>query len=466
MLRITTSRLGAIMALVAMLFGLATGSHAAERGAQAKPPIRVDADFPGGNIVVDSIAGDTVTLHQDLRDTEGNWFYWYFRVRGAAGRTLEFRFSESNPIGTRGPALSLDGGKTWSWLGTNAVKGKTFICAFPPEAREARFCFAIPYLESNLKDFLKRHRGSRNLKAETLCKTPKGRKVELLRLGRLDGGAEHCVLLTCRHHACEMIANYSLEGIMDEVLGETNEGRWLREHVEFFVVPFMDKDGVEEGDQGKNRKPHDHNRDYDGESRYASVRAVRELVTRRLGSRNVALRARSALSPHPRPAQREHLLRRRTGAGELGPGGGVRQGARGRSARAACAIGPRTICPTARRGTPWKVRRAALGAGRPRSPTCGSARALRFRMRTSAKPRSPLRMPAPSAMIWPGPWRGISYRRPGWAPGRSERDQGATAPIPAARLHARLAGRRDPLPLRSDPAFMPRPADVIQAGSL
>jgi len=303
---IATNRPGVIMALAAILFGLAPTPRAAEPGGKSKPPIRVDADFPGGNIVVDSIAGDTVTLHQALRDTEGNWFYWYFRVRGAAGRTLEFRFAESNPIGTRGPALSLDGGKSWSWLGTNAVKGKTFTCAVPSEAREARFCFAIPYLESNLKDFLKRHWSNRNLKAETLCQTPKGRKVELLRLGRLDGDAEYCVLLTCRHHACEMIASYSLEGIMDEVLGDTNEGRWLRERMEFFLVPFMDKDGVEEGDQGKNRKPHDHNRDYDGESLYASVRAVRELMTRRLSSRNVAL-ALDLHCPHIRGPRNENI---------------------------------------------------------------------------------------------------------------------------------------------------------------
>jgi len=306
MRHIATSRPDTLMTLAAALFGLVLAPRAAEPPVAPKPPIRVDAAFPGGNIVVASIAGDTVTLHQDLRDTAGNWFYWYFRVRGAAGRTLRFCFSQSNPIGTRGPALSLDRGKTWSWLGTNAVKGKTFTGAFPPEAHEARFCFAIPYLESNLKDFLKRHRGRRDLKAETLCKTPKGRKVELLRLGRLDGGAEYCVLLTCRHHACEMIADYSLEGIMDEVLGSTNEGRWLREHVEFFVVPFMDKDGVEEGDQGKNRKPHDHNRDYDGESRYASVRALRELMSRRLSSRNVAL-ALDLHCPHIRGPRNENI---------------------------------------------------------------------------------------------------------------------------------------------------------------
>lgn len=50
--------------------------------------LQIDADFPGGNVVVDGVAGDVVRLHPDLRDTEGNWFYWCCRVRGAAGRTL------------------------------------------------------------------------------------------------------------------------------------------------------------------------------------------------------------------------------------------------------------------------------------------------------------------------------------------------------------------------------------------
>ena len=40
----------------------------------------------------------------------------------------------------------------------------------------------------------------------------------------------------------------------------------------------MDVDGVEEGDQGKNRAPHDHNRDYRGTSIYPAVRALRRDV--------------------------------------------------------------------------------------------------------------------------------------------------------------------------------------------
>jgi murein tripeptide amidase MpaA len=40
---------------------------------------------------------------------------------------------------------------------------------------------------------------------------------------------------------------------------DTPEGRLARERFRFLAVPFMDKDGVEDGDQGKNRRPRDHN---------------------------------------------------------------------------------------------------------------------------------------------------------------------------------------------------------------
>ena len=45
----------------------------------------------------------------------------------------------------------------------------------------------------------------------------------------------------------------------------------------FYFVPMMDVDGVENGDQGKERSPHDHNRDYE-KDRYNSVRALKEFA--------------------------------------------------------------------------------------------------------------------------------------------------------------------------------------------
>jgi len=238
----------------------------------------IDADFPGGNIIAESIEGDTFFLRPDLRDTSTWWFYWYFRIRGAASHTLKFQFLDKNPIGTQGPAVSTDGGHKWSWLNAKAVKDSSFTYKFKRENQEVRFCFSIPYLEDNLRQFLQKYENNSHLAVNELCKSRKGRCVERLHAGKVNGNPKYRVLLTARHHACEMIASYTLEGFLETVISNTTMGRWFQNNVEVLAIPFVDKDGVEDGDQGKNRKPHDHNRDYNNSSIYPSVKAIRNFV--------------------------------------------------------------------------------------------------------------------------------------------------------------------------------------------
>ncbi|MCK5803637.1 MAG: hypothetical protein KAI66_12425, partial [Lentisphaeria bacterium] len=112
-----------------------------------------------------------------------------------------------------------------------------------------------------------------------LCTTAKGRDVEYLLVGCQKSEPLHRVAITCRHHCCEMMASYALEGLIHWVVdGVGTESQWTRDNVQFFIVPFVDKDGVEEGDQGKGREPRDHGRDYEGESIYASTAAIRSFL--------------------------------------------------------------------------------------------------------------------------------------------------------------------------------------------
>ncbi|MGE5296371.1 MAG: M14 family zinc carboxypeptidase, partial [Solirubrobacterales bacterium] len=264
--------------VVILLIGIFAGLATSQESVATAPSFAVDANYPGGNIVVERIEGDTVQLRPDLRDTDGWWFYWSFRVRGAQGRSLTFTFSGRNPIGVRGPAVSVDGGKSWSWLGAEVVKDGSFQYSFAADAQEVRFCFGIPYLEENLKEFLSMYKDNPGLSVQELCRTPQGRSVERLHVGRLDGRALHRVLLTARHHACETMGDYVMEGILESVLADNDDGCWFRRNVEILAIPFVDKDGVEQGDQGKNRVPRDHNRDYIGQSVHASVAALRTFV--------------------------------------------------------------------------------------------------------------------------------------------------------------------------------------------
>jgi hypothetical protein len=239
----------------------------------------IDCAFPGGNIVVERLDGTDVFLHQDIRDTDIDWFYWCFRVRGAAGRCLRFIFTRSRAIGVRGPAMSVDAGKTWAWLGSDVVDGNTFRCALPDDSSEVRLSFAMPYQQSHWREFMTELGTRPAIQQDRLCVTEKGRDVECLTLRCRNEPPKHRVAVTCRHHCCEMMANYVIEGLVRWILADSN-AEWLRDNVEFLVVPFADKDGVEDGDQGKARRPRDHGRDYEGNSIYAFTRTIRERIPR------------------------------------------------------------------------------------------------------------------------------------------------------------------------------------------
>lgn len=261
---------------VIVLLLLAASALAIPRAAAAPAQpagVKIDCEFPGGNIIVDQIEGDSVRLRPDYRDGSP-WFYWYFRATGAAGRTVEFAF-EPGVVGVRGPAVSLDKGLTWKWLGADSVKDGRFSYAFPAGADDVRFSLGMPYLQSNLDSFLSRYKGNPALRVGSLAQTPKGRNVVKLEAGAKK--ARYAVAITCRHHCSEMMASYAVEGIIEGVLADDAAGRWLRENAEFLFVPFMDTDGAEDGDQGKGRKPHDHNRDYD-EGIYSEVAALKEAL--------------------------------------------------------------------------------------------------------------------------------------------------------------------------------------------
>ena len=93
---------------------------------QTAGAVTVDDRLPAGNVVFERIEGDQVFLRQDFRGMQKGegWFYWAFRVTGAAGRTLTFNFTApygGGPVGVRGPVVSLDRGKTYAY----PLDGKT-----------------------------------------------------------------------------------------------------------------------------------------------------------------------------------------------------------------------------------------------------------------------------------------------------------------------------------------------------
>ena len=118
----------------------------------ARGEVTVDANLPAGNVIVESVAGDTVRVRQDLRDTKGNWFYWAFRVKGAAGRTLTFDFTDKKygggPVGVRGPVVSTDGGKTFSYPLDRRSRTDGFTYTFGTGEDDVLFYECHPYVRA------------------------------------------------------------------------------------------------------------------------------------------------------------------------------------------------------------------------------------------------------------------------------------------------------------------------------
>lgn len=230
--------------------------------------IQIGCDFPGGSIVVRAIRGNVVKLRRDTWNSSMNWFYFYFEAESDCDACYEFDFGMRS-ISTGGVAFSRDRGLTWSYLPMGEGSSDNGFRFLLKKGEPIRFCLGQQYLQEHLERFLRRTPAVERLE---LCRSQMGRQVELLRLG-VDAPDRIPVLFTARHHACEMHANYALEGALEAIAASPE---FLKKYT-VYAVPFVDKDGVEEGWQGKAALPHDHNRDYIDQPIYPEIAALKKL---------------------------------------------------------------------------------------------------------------------------------------------------------------------------------------------
>ena len=244
--------------------------------------LKIETAFPGGNVFIESISGFEVTLTRDMRNTEGDWFYWAFRALFDEIGMYRFTFTQPNSLTSGGAAVSYDNGMTWEWLGFECVSGERNIFTYFYDGTKGSsviFCVGKQYLPQHLDLFLLRHADCSYLSTSVLTRTRKNREVLRLHIeDKESGGEKKHVYLSSRNHCCEMMATYALEGFLETALGNDELGKLIRSRYIIDSVPFVDTDGVIDGDQGKNRRPHDHNRDYGDHPIYPEVAAIQNLL--------------------------------------------------------------------------------------------------------------------------------------------------------------------------------------------
>jgi len=227
----------------------------------------LSADFPGGNVRVLGIEGDTVRLAPDLRETQRFWFFWRFRATFPTAGTWRFEFPDGNCVGTRGPAFRREGERAWRWLSGDTLHESDRVFEWTSAGPDTvEFCQCIPYQGADFDAFAASFAGDPRVTVSELCRSRAGRSVPLLRLR--EGEPAQAVLFTCRHRALAS----------DEPWAAA-----FRRSFEVLAVPLVDRDGVEDGTQGKFRLPHDHNRDYGaaGGHLYPECAALERLLDER-----------------------------------------------------------------------------------------------------------------------------------------------------------------------------------------
>lgn len=227
--------------------------------------LQIDADFECGNIEVRDIAGDRADLA--IRpDSNGKWYQWfYFRVRGGAGRELTFRIVNAGqsayPEGWPGyRACVREDQARWVRTETGYADGVLEI-RHRPVGDQAWFAFFAPYDLARHWAFLQQTAAHDGVALDVLGRSVDGREISRLTLGH----GPRQVWLIGRQHSGETMASWWMEGALARLLDTADSlAKSLLEAATFHVVPLVNIDGAARGNLRGNAAGIDLNRQWHG----------------------------------------------------------------------------------------------------------------------------------------------------------------------------------------------------------
>jgi murein tripeptide amidase MpaA len=210
--------------------------------------LSVSSAFDGGNIRLVAADGDRLDL-EIVRDRESDFYQWfYFRVTGAAGRSLELRLTNAGGAAYahgwekyRG-CMSYDR-EEWQRIDTSYADGVLTMRA-TPSSDSVWFAYFAPYTMERHHDLVAAVAAVEGVEYRSLGQTLDGQELDYFRLA----GGPLQVWLYARQHPGETMAEWWMEGAIERLLDEADPvARRLREKATFHIVPNMNPDGSRRG---------------------------------------------------------------------------------------------------------------------------------------------------------------------------------------------------------------------------
>ncbi len=247
--------------------------------------MKITTNFPGGNAIVKELGPNEFEIEADQRNGTMEWFYWCFKLTNLEDQEYIFHFAR-NRLSQKGYAISIDNGFNWVWADRAAIQGRTIKYKGNASIKEVILSVGMTYTLKNWSHYINTKNEYSCISQEILCLTREKRKSPLIRI-KSKNPITSKVVITARHHCCEMMASYLVEGMIDFFLKNIDSPAFA--NTEFVVIPFVDLDGVEAGDQGKGRAPHDHNRDYGENSIYPETPAIKNEVSKNTNLKTITM---------------------------------------------------------------------------------------------------------------------------------------------------------------------------------
>jgi len=209
--------------------------------------LRISSDFDSGNIEVVAVHDTSCDLEIKV-DKDSDFYQWfYFRVDGGLGESLELRIVNAGgaayPAGWLGykARVSTDN-ETWIY-GDTAYDDGVLTIRHTMTHSTAWFAYFAPYSSERHADLVAKYAQAPGVRHTVLGMTLDGRPLDLLTMGE----GPITAWIYARQHPGETMAEWWMEGALAALTADTAEAAALRNAATLYVVPNMNPDGSARG---------------------------------------------------------------------------------------------------------------------------------------------------------------------------------------------------------------------------
>ena len=233
--------------------------------------MQIHSNFDAGNIEVVSIKPQQIELVIP-KDTNSEFLQWfYFKMSD-----IELDSTQNVRITNAGDSAYPDGwenyrvnvsydNKNWFRIDTSYENG---VLGFdiPTDQQELYVAYFEPFSYQQHLALTDAAANSDLCKVELLCNSPEGKPVALLVIGEPTADKK-TVWFTARQHPGETMAEWFIQGLVEQLLDETNEDSktLLATHC-FYIIPNMNIDGSIAGNLRVNGLGINYNREWENPS--------------------------------------------------------------------------------------------------------------------------------------------------------------------------------------------------------